>query len=111
MVEEVSARLLARLNVPPQESLLHTRNVLRQMIMRDPSLREVINNLIEEICSELEQEDSDCKMYSISSQIGTEEQGICKLSYNIDLEDILNEKSHSERPTPHAKREEIAEYI
>ena len=49
-------------------------------------------------------------MYSISSQICSDEQGNGKLSFNIDLEVILNEKSHSDRPTPHAKKE-IAEEI
>ena len=67
--------------------------------------------MIEEICLELEQEDSDCMMYSISSQICHEEQGAFKIRLNIDLEELLYEKSNSERPTPCAKKEEIAEYI
>ena len=111
MVEEITVWLLARLNVRPQESILDNQNVLREMIMKDPSLKEVISNLIEEICVELEQEDSDCMMYSISSQICPEEQGDFKMRFNIDLEVILNEKPCSEKPTPCAKKQEIAEYI
>ena len=79
--------------------------------MKDPSLKEVIRNLIDEICVELEQEDSDCMMYSISSQICPEEQGDFQMRFNIDLEVILNEKPCSEKPTPCAKKQEIAEYI
>ena len=41
-VQEVSERLLARLGLPPQESLVHSQNILREMIEKDPSLREVI---------------------------------------------------------------------
>ena len=110
LVEEVFSRLLARLNIPPQESFEDTRHLLQLMIQQDPSLKDVINSLIEEICEELEQEDDDCIKYSISSQICPEE-GNFKLRYNIDFLEIMDEKSCSERPTPHAKTGEIAEYI
>ena len=74
------------------------------MIEQDPSLKEVIDNLIEEICEELAQEDGDCMMYSISSQVCPAEQGNFKVCHGIDLEDIFNENSISARPTPKAKK-------
>ena len=67
MVLKVSARLLARLYLPPQDSIAHTRNIIREKIREDPTIVPVINNLIEEICEELDQEDSDCIKYSMSS--------------------------------------------
>ena len=67
MVLKVSTRLLARLDLPPQESLARTRNIIREKIREDPSIVLVINSLIDEICVELDQEDSDCIKYSMSS--------------------------------------------
>ena len=50
MVWKVSARLLTRLDLPPQESIAHTRYIIREKIREDPSIVPVINSLIEEIC-------------------------------------------------------------
>ena len=49
--------MLVRLNLPPQDTISEARDVLRKLIFQDISFAEVINDLIEEICTELDQED------------------------------------------------------
>ena len=58
----------------------------------------------------MDQEDSDYEPYSMSSQVCPNEQNNFKIKYGIDLDAILKDGSTSERPTPCAKKDEIANY-
>ena len=71
--------------------------MLQVHIKDNPSIKDEFNELIGEIFEEIKQEEgSEYEKYDISSQIGTSKQDI-KLRIGIQLGNILNEGSNSDR--------------